>query len=157
MPNELNNSYDLLGSAVALVASIGRLRAPHFACAPKTSPKLLYQSWRCFGRDDSVPRFRPGKATTFFLVFIQDWMHRQRWGTLFPVCAIVNSEPSLPELPCPWLGEWVRLVPFQSGSNIFPSVYPLRVRQCEACSVYFRPTKVALPPHALQVCDRSAW
>jgi hypothetical protein len=104
MPNELNNSYDLLGSAVALVASIGRLRAPHFACAPKTSPKLLYQSWRCFGRDDSVPRFRPGKATTFFLVFIQDWMHRQRWGN--PLSGVCNCEqrtqPSGVTLPLAW-------------------------------------------------------
>jgi hypothetical protein len=152
MPNELNNTYDLLGSAVALVASIGRLRAPHFACAPKTSPKPLYQSWRCFGRDDTVPRFRPGKAPRFSLSSSRiGCIARDCGGILFPVCAIVNSEPSVPELPCPWLGEWVRLVPFQSGSNIFPSVYPLRVRQCEACSVYFRPTKVALPPHALQV------
>jgi hypothetical protein len=79
MPNELNNTYDLLGSAIALVASIGGLAAPHFACAPKTS--------RCFGRDDTVPRFRPGKGTTFSLVFMQDWMHRQKivGGILFPV------------------------------------------------------------------------
>jgi hypothetical protein len=34
---------------------------------------------------------------------------------------------------------------------LFPSVRPIRVRQCEACSVYFRPTEVALPPHTLQV------
>jgi hypothetical protein len=39
---------------------------------------LLYQSWRCFAGDGTLPRFRLGKSTWFFLVFMQDWMHCQR-------------------------------------------------------------------------------
>jgi hypothetical protein len=152
MPNELNNSYDLLGSAVALVASIGRLREPHTSHAHRKPPPSSCTN-RGDASDVTTPClvFDPGKPPRFSWSSSRIGCIARGGGILFPVCAIVNSEPSVPELPCPWLGEWVRLVPFQSGSNIFPSVYPLRVRQCKACSMYFQPTKVALPPHALQV------
>jgi hypothetical protein len=38
----------------------------------KPPARPLRQSWRCLGDDDTVPRFLPGKATTFLLVLMQE-------------------------------------------------------------------------------------
>jgi hypothetical protein len=64
----------VLGCTVTLLACCGQTRSVMPHKAHRNPPaRLLYQSWRCFGRDDAVPRFRAGNGTTFFLVFMQDW------------------------------------------------------------------------------------
>jgi hypothetical protein len=80
MPVALGKTCDrVLGCTVTLLACRGQTRSamPHNHTGTRP-PISRYQSWRCFGRDDALPRFRPGKGTTFFLVIMQDWMHRQR-------------------------------------------------------------------------------
>jgi hypothetical protein len=102
----------------------------HTSHAQRKPPaKLLYHSWRCFGRDDTPLRFRTGNAAiTFVLIFMEDRMQCQRLREN-PFCLAVFSCEQRHVCfrrysPCD-LARGYTLFRFQSGSTSSPSMHLL--------------------------------
>jgi len=123
----------LLGSTVALVASLGGLAAPHFASAPKPSRQAFVPIVVMFPKWRYAVSFSTRKKHHFFPCLHAGRMRRQRLRVNPFFWWMCNCEQrtrcSGVTLPLTWrVG---RLVPFQSGSMSSPSAYPLRVRQMQ--------------------------